>query len=275
MKKFFISAAIATMALSMNAQRTEGGDNLLANPSFEDPGYVQAIPEQYGWAPMNTCRLLSELPGWTLTGVDMWSFGAEVMDDPALDLGDGDMRPDDDAHWLRFYSDTDNAWTTIALRQKLTGLEVGKSYKLDFVVCGQPYAVVGSGDGSWNANLTVNVAIAEVDGDRLGREIKSQDLEEIEFDWTRRSIDFTPSASEIYVQVSMGSWLPSDSHDQAWLGLDCFDLYDPNGVNGIDEVVVDENAPVEYFNLQGMPVANPENGVFIRRQAGKVVKVAL
>lgn len=44
--------------------------------------------------------------------------------------------------------------------------------------------------------------------------------------------------------------------------------------SGIDEVAVSENnAPVEYFNLQGMRVVNPENGLYIRRQGNKVEKV--
>jgi len=42
---------------------------------------------------------------------------------------------------------------------------------------------------------------------------------------------------------------------------------------GIDCVVVDENAPVEYYNLQGVRVANPENGLYIRRQGNKATKV--
>ena len=45
------------------------------------------------------------------------------------------------------------------------------------------------------------------------------------------------------------------------------------GVNGIE--VADENAPVEYFNLQGVRVANPENGLFIKRQGAKAEKVVL
>lgn len=36
---------------------------------------------------------------------------------------------------------------------------------------------------------------------------------------------------------------------------------------------VDENAPVEYFNLQGIRVENPENGLYIKRQGNKVTKV--
>lgn len=41
----------------------------------------------------------------------------------------------------------------------------------------------------------------------------------------------------------------------------------------VADIVVDENAPVEYFNLLGVRVENPENGIYIRRQAGKVSKV--
>lgn len=41
----------------------------------------------------------------------------------------------------------------------------------------------------------------------------------------------------------------------------------------VADIAVDENAPVEYFNLLGVRVENPENGIYIRRQAGKVSKV--
>ncbi len=277
MKKFFISAAIVAVAFSVNAQRTEGGVNLVKNCSFDDPGLVQAVPSAWTWEPMSTCNDIETLPDWTLSTGGIWNGGAEVMCDPALDLGDGDTRPDEDYHWLRFYSDTDNMWAAIKATQKITGLEVGKNYKFDFVVCGKPYATVGEGAGSWNQNLTVSVTIAETDGENLGREIKKEELSEIELDWTRRSIEFRASATEIYLQLSMGNDLVNDKHDQAWVGFDCLDMYDPNGVGGagVEGVVVDENAPVEYFNLQGIRVANPENGVFIRRQGATTTKVAL
>ncbi len=45
---------------------------------------------------------------------------------------------------------------------------------------------------------------------------------------------------------------------------------------GIDEIEAeDANAPVEYYNLQGMKVANPEKGIFIKKQGGKTTKVVL
>lgn len=39
--------------------------------------------------------------------------------------------------------------------------------------------------------------------------------------------------------------------------------------------IVAEDAPIEYFNLQGIRVANPENGLFIKRQGNKVTKVIM
>lgn len=43
---------------------------------------------------------------------------------------------------------------------------------------------------------------------------------------------------------------------------------------GVNDIMVDEeNVPVEYYNLQGVKVANPENGLYIMRQGSKTTKV--
>ncbi|MCH5228451.1 MAG: choice-of-anchor J domain-containing protein [Muribaculaceae bacterium] len=47
---------------------------------------------------------------------------------------------------------------------------------------------------------------------------------------------------------------------------------DNGAVEGID---ADINAPVYFYNLQGMKVNNPENGIFIRRQGSKTTKVII
>ena len=51
-----------------------------------------------------------------------------------------------------------------------------------------------------------------------------------------------------------------------------FTIDDPTA---IDEVEFDENAPVEYYNLQGVKVENPEKGIFIKKQGKKAIKVVL
>ena len=44
--------------------------------------------------------------------------------------------------------------------------------------------------------------------------------------------------------------------------------------DGVNDILSnDTNAPVEYFNLQGVRVANPENGLYIRRQGNIATKV--
>ncbi|MDY4811572.1 MAG: hypothetical protein SO168_05890, partial [Muribaculaceae bacterium] len=45
------------------------------------------------------------------------------------------------------------------------------------------------------------------------------------------------------------------------------------GIEGVE--AENENAPVEYFNLQGVRVMNPAQGLYIRRQGNRVEKVAL
>ena len=50
-------------------------------------------------------------------------------------------------------------------------------------------------------------------------------------------------------------------------------VVDMSGVEGV--VAETADAEVEYFNLQGVKVVNPENGLYIRRQGGKVEKVVI
>lgn len=50
---------------------------------------------------------------------------------------------------------------------------------------------------------------------------------------------------------------------------------DPAAIGAVAADNADVNAPIEYYNLQGMKVANPQGGVFIKRQGDKAVKVML
>lgn len=45
--------------------------------------------------------------------------------------------------------------------------------------------------------------------------------------------------------------------------------------SAVEDITVDANAPVEFYNLQGIRVANPENGIFIRRQGDKATKIII
>lgn len=46
-------------------------------------------------------------------------------------------------------------------------------------------------------------------------------------------------------------------------------------ITGVDNIAVSDDANPVYYNLQGVRVANPSNGIFIRVAGGKVSKIAL
>ena len=48
-----------------------------------------------------------------------------------------------------------------------------------------------------------------------------------------------------------------------------------NFATGVKNIEVEENVAPVYYNLQGIEVANPQNGIFIVKQGSKVSKVAL
>ncbi len=52
--------------------------------------------------------------------------------------------------------------------------------------------------------------------------------------------------------------------------------YDGRIYTGVEDVTVAaEEAPAVYYNLQGVPVMNPESGIYIRLQGGKATKVLI
>ncbi len=64
----------------------------------------------------------------------------------------------------------------------------------------------------------------------------------------------------------------SDEYWHPWADIK-LEKWDENASSGIADIVVeDENAPVEYYNLQGVRVANPANGLFIVKKGNKATK---
>lgn len=80
-----------------------------------------------------------------------------------------------------------------------------------------------------------------------------------------------------YVTFCMDATDGYDSSDWTYFAVDfwmknCGEVVlEESGVEGI----ATENAAPVYYNLQGVRVANPENGLFIKRQGTKAEKVAL
>lgn len=64
------------------------------------------------------------------------------------------------------------------------------------------------------------------------------------------------------------SW--QNSEGNSLIGPSTLEIKLPHA--GVDVISIDENAAKEYFNLQGMRVENPTNGLYIVRQGSKATK---
>lgn len=99
------------------------------------------------------------------------------------------------------------------------------------------------------------------------------------------TIDSTEIGFEGYYQPSDQSWVfltgiiglmneegTKPATDGIYYDVAFLVPFDPfAGVENVE--IEDSKAPVEYFNLQGVRVNNPENGLYIRRQGSKAEKV--
>ena len=129
------------------------------------------------------------------------------------------------------------------------------------------------------------VAIADIDGATMGNKyivIRGCDIKDI----VEKDFVITGQGGEIAGYNKFGIDLPETDELKDVIGV--VNYYQKKGADApaasiypieikaataIAGVEADENAPVEYFNLQGVRVNNPEGGLFIMRQGSKVAKV--
>jgi hypothetical protein len=81
-----------------------------------------------------------------------------------------------------------------------------------------------------------------------------------------------------YEDVILCAWADYATDDQTThpSQYEYYYFYLPSSLSAVKDVVVaeeDSEAPVEYFNLQGVRVANPQSGLYIKRQGSKASKV--
>ncbi|MDE6120962.1 MAG: hypothetical protein K2F63_04155 [Muribaculaceae bacterium] len=282
MKKILLLAAAAMVAAgTVNAQEYV---NHVVNGSFDQEGWEQSVPGGYTWAPWNEQQYLTVLPGWSLSTGGEWNGGVEMLSGTDWE-GDGEYRDEDDTNLLRFLGYNDNGWTKIAIYQVVEGLTAGREYTFNYL-----YAEKQPEGAAWTPDPNFGFQIAEADknaegADIAGKEILNVNIAENNDEWENGSIDLIPTKDytftapadgKVYLQIYLGNYYDKNNkHDNLWMLIDNVKMFSEEEEAGISEIVADENAPVEYFNLQGVRVANPENGMFIRRQGSKAEKVAL
>lgn len=111
-------------------------------------------------------------------------------------------------------------------------------------------------DGTWDFNF----GAGDVTAPELGVEAEA---------WFDGQANFTFNSTET-IKITLTVVEGSDYKGASVASKIMFTKAEPGAIN----IVNAENGEASYYNLQGVRVANPENGIFIRVQNGKATKVA-
>ena len=296
MKKFYAFAAAAMMAFAANAQN---GEPLYATGAGDFPGGE--------WAPENAAQFVYENGAYTLkitnlaqfklsTAIGDWNTfnaGAYIVDG-GYGEEPGVPRP------LMFAGDqADPANIMCPYKGDYTITVAGNLSSITLTTTtprpegSTPVYLRGDING-WGA--PAEWQLTEIDNslykfvcadDQLigvGETFKVADG-----DWG--AINYGTSGGMVTLGTDYQVYYNADnmSLDEEWYGVMYFDLRNgkddawvwfsndkdatPEWLSGVEGVVADSNAAPVYFNLQGVKVNNPENGVFIVVKDGKAVKV--
>lgn len=80
------------------------------------------------------------------------------------------------------------------------------------------------------------------------------------------------------IDTTTGEIVNVDSYPMSEVAENRFSIQDllDEIANGIDGIQIDNsNAEIEYFDLQGRKIINPENGIYIKRQGDKTTKIVV
>lgn len=127
-----------------------------------------------------------------------------------------------------------------------------------------------------NKYMTVNMQVDDADGTIYKVNYLSGD-QNVKYTNVYKSTDEEVAQGyyEYYVYLCLDGYIGEKGFiDSYWVfGYD-MPKGDTPGAE-VEDINADENEPVEFYNLQGVKVANPSNGIFIRRQGKEVKKVVV
>ncbi len=103
-----------------------------------------------------------------------------------------------------------------------------------------------------------------------GTEINNTYIQPDRFTTTANSFTVTLTQEEVDKLTATGLVIQA-----ARFVLNQLLLVPDNTTSSADLIIENNDCAVEYYNLQGVRVSNPENGIFIRRQGNKISKIIL
>lgn len=286
MKKFYAFAAASLAAVSMNAQLyvCGNGDGLGWTP--ENPMVIQPNADgSYTFELKNLveCKISTKMGGWDVfNGESIWI----------------DMSEDKFGHEEPYYGGTDNIaapWTGdyqfVIKPGAVEGNEYAKGLAIVNTTTPKPAATIQDiyirgGMNGWGSDAAwkfesadgVNYKFVCQGATKISA---NQNFKIADANWG--AVNYGTGTVTIGQEQEWWNNGPDSSVPQDFEGTISFALGAARAnitvlfsteTSGIEDVMAEGTEEIEYFNLQGVRVANPENGIFIARQGKKVYKVA-
>lgn len=250
---------------SVTAGRVDLAGRVIGDVASADGAYMYLIPAPSDASsnPINKYVVCVKIANNQVTAVNTssefkWAFGSSNIAQPMLTTVSsisGTTNPADYAYVKNRYSDAiyyikDNApayYTITKDDVNVSGFDV-------FELGGVKYVVYPTTNLSFNiAKLNDNTVVAS------------------ESDSTPKNNTFNTFVAEVVSETKVNIY---QYHVGTKAAMYTFEI--PAGdTTAIEEVEAEEEAPVEYYNIQGVRVVNPEKGLYIKRQGNKVTKVIL
>lgn len=250
---------------SVTAGRVDLAGRVIGDVASAEGAYMYLIPapSDASSSPINKYVVCVKIANNQVTAVNTssefkWAFGSSNIAQPMLTTVSsisGTTNPADYAYVKNRYSDAiyyikDNApayYTITKDDVNVSGFDV-------FELGGVKYVVYPTTNLSFNiAKLNDNTVVAS------------------ESDSTPKNNTFNTFVAEVVSETKVNIY---QYHVGTKAAMYTFEI--PAGdTTAIEEVEAEEEAPVEYYNIQGVRVVNPEKGLYIKRQGNKVTKVIL
>ncbi len=285
MKKFYAFAAAAVAALSMNAQTLYicgAGDGLDWVPTA--PMEVELVDGAYTFDIDNLTQFkistaIGEPAEGDTDGWNSYNAAAKTCVYTEDDLGSAVALEDGDANigtpWKGLYhivvagdlstitmtttTEKPTGFTPLYVRGAMNEWGAGDEWKFS-TEDGITYTFVCQGETVIPAGIEFKIADADWDKYNFsaGGIVTVDD-----YSYWFAGNDNSTMAEDFEGTITFK--LPGEGETEAEVYFDTTEL-------GAVSAIEAENAPAEYFNLQGVRVANPENGLYIVRQGSKVTK---
>lgn len=273
MKKFYAFAAAALATVSMNAQLyvCGAGTGLAWEP--ENPLAVEKIDNAYTFEIENLTqfKISTSMGSWDDFNANclVCNYTEDNIGKPvALVAGDANIGTPWKGDWKVVVAGDFSTITMTTDTPKPTG-------PIEIFVRGDMNGW-GTGD-EWlfqttdNKNFSLHCTID------MGMTFKIGDADWNKYNWSAAGIDVYPDTEDLWnYNNTINSVMAEDFTGTISFALGEINT-DPIVVKfasdaSIANVTIDANAPVEYYNLQGVRVAQPESGLYIVRQGDKVTK---